>query len=199
VTVKSRPATDTEPVRDVVVVRCVTTKLVVPLPVPAVTPEIEIHDELLSAVQAHPALVVTVTVKLPPAAGIACEVGEIVNEQLPAAWLTVNVWPPTEIVPDRASVVPLTAAAKLIVLPPVPLAFPVIVSHEAPPLTVAVHEQLLDVVRFVDPDPPDAGTFALAEARVYEQPAAACVTLNVCPAIVSEPDRGVVLGFAVTL
>jgi hypothetical protein len=85
VTVNSRPAIVSEPVRDVALVLAATTKLVVPLPVPAVTPDTEIHDELLSAVQAHPVPVVTVTVTLPPAAGIACDVGVIVNEQLPAA------------------------------------------------------------------------------------------------------------------
>jgi hypothetical protein len=113
--------------------------------------------------------------------------------------LTVNVWPPTVIVPDRVCAVELVAALKPIGPPPVPLALPVILSQEAPALTVAVHAQLLDVVRVVEPDPPDAATDALDDDSVYEQPAAACVTPNVCPAIVSEPERGVVFGFALTL
>lgn len=40
----------------------------VPVPVPDVLPEIVTHDAPLVAVQAHPGVVVTVTVPLPPAA-----------------------------------------------------------------------------------------------------------------------------------
>jgi hypothetical protein len=77
--------------------------------VPLAPLEIVTHDALLVAVQLHPAVVVTVTVPLPPAADSAWLVGEIAYAQGAAAWLTVNVLPPMVSVPVR-DVVPVFAA-----------------------------------------------------------------------------------------
>jgi len=67
------------------------------------------QEALLVAVQLHPVAVVTITVPLPPAAGIDWLVGEIVIAQAGAAWVTVNVLPPMVRVPVRG-VAPVFAA-----------------------------------------------------------------------------------------
>ena len=73
----------------------------VPLPVPGLPLTTVIQDTLLTAVQAQPVAVVTLTVPVPPRAPIVLEVGLIVNPQ-PDAWLMVNVWPAIVSVPCRA-------------------------------------------------------------------------------------------------
>ena len=80
-----------------------TSNVSVPDPVPVV-PEIVTQPALLDAVQLHvAAVVVTVTVPLPPLAGNACVVGEIVKEHGVdgAGCVTVNVVPAIVIVPVR--------------------------------------------------------------------------------------------------
>lgn len=82
-----------------------------PEPVPLVPLEIVTHDAPLAAVQLHPAVVVTITVPLPPAAVSDWLVGEIVYEQGAAAWVTVNVLLPIVNVPVRETV-PVFAATE---------------------------------------------------------------------------------------
>jgi len=105
-----------------------------------------IHEALLAAVQAHPAVVLTSVVPVPPAAGTLSSCGEIEKLHdgvgaggvglLLAAWETVNVRPATVRVPVLAA--PVFAATVNATLPlPVPLAPDVTVIHEA--LLVAVH------------------------------------------------------------
>jgi len=72
-----------------------------PEPEPLAPLVIVTQEALLVAVQLHPVAVVTITVPLPPAAGSDWLVGEIVIEQAGAAWVTVNVLPPTVSVPVR--------------------------------------------------------------------------------------------------
>jgi hypothetical protein len=107
-----------------------------------------IHEALLDAVQAHPAVVLTSVVPVPPSAGTLSSCGEIeklhdgdgaggggVGLLLPA-WEAVNVRPATVRVPVLAA--PVFAATLNATLPlPVPLAPEVMVIHEA--LLVAVH------------------------------------------------------------
>jgi hypothetical protein len=80
-----------------------------PEPVPVAPLVIVTHDAPLVAVQVHPADVVTITVPLPPLAENDWLVGEIVNEHGAAAWVTVNVLPPTVSVPVRGAA-PVLAA-----------------------------------------------------------------------------------------
>ena len=81
---------------------------------------------------------------------------------------------------------------------PVPLAPPVTVSHAA--LLTAVQEQLVPVTTETAPAlVPVDGTAALVADRLYEQLAAACVTVNVVPAIVIVPTRWTPVEFAATL
>ena len=79
---------------------------------------------------------------------------------------------------------------------PVPDAPAVIVSH--PALLAAVQAQLAPAERVVLPVPPAAVNESLVGETEYAQ-LPDCVTLNVAPAIVSEPERVVVAVFAVTL
>ena len=70
---------------------------------------IVIHASLLAAVQLQP--VPAVTVIVPTAATDVVrfdDVGEMLNVHGAPAWVTVNVWPPTVIVPLR-DVVPVLA------------------------------------------------------------------------------------------
>jgi hypothetical protein len=73
----------------------------------------------------------------------------------------------------------------------------VIVIHDA--LGVAVHVQPPGVVTPTVPDVPPAPTVALVGASVNVQGIPACVTLNVCPATVIEPERLRMLVFAAKL
>jgi hypothetical protein len=64
------------------------------------------------------------------------------------------------------------------------------VSHEA--LVDAVHSHPADVVTFSFPVPPVEGRLTDIGDTVYEHTGAgapACVSVNVCPATVSVPDR----------
>jgi hypothetical protein len=93
------------PVRLVIEVFAATEYATVPLPVPFVPAVTVIHGVLLAAVHAHePAFAVTDTVPAPPAAVGELAVGEIASVQTTAAWVTVNDWPPTLIVPVREDV-----------------------------------------------------------------------------------------------
>lgn len=80
---------------------------------------------------------------------------------------------------------------------PIPLAPLVTVTH-ADPLE-AVQLQVDDVVTVTAPVPPPAGSVALVGEMVKEHGVAACVKVNVCPAIVIVPVRDVVAVFAATL
>src|SRR5689334_22736717 len=80
VTVKVCPAMVAVPVRCAPLFAA-TMKPTEPLPVPPVLSSM-IQASLLTAVQAQPACVVTVTDPLPPAAAKFCDVGLMANEQL---------------------------------------------------------------------------------------------------------------------
>jgi hypothetical protein len=70
---------------------------------------------------------------------------------------------------------------------PVPLAPDVTVIHDAS--LAAVHAHVLLVVTLVDAVPAAALTLTLFGEIEYEQTSAACVTVNVSPAIVRVPVR----------
>jgi hypothetical protein len=109
----------------------------------------------------------------------------------------VKVRPPIVSVALRACVFGFAAALKLTVPAPLPLEPLVIVNHVS--LLDAVHAQPFGPPTLVDPDPPAADTDWLPGDNVKVHDAAACDTLYVCPAIVTVPARGVVLGFAAML
>ena len=98
------PAIDRKAVLPSAVVLGAAVNPTVPEPVPAVPLEIVTHDAPLVAVHAHPELVVTMTVPLPPAADSDRLAGEIVYAHAVAAWLTENVLPPAVTVPVRETV-----------------------------------------------------------------------------------------------
>jgi hypothetical protein len=70
---------------------------------------------------------------------------------------------------------------------PVPLAPAVTLIHES--LLDAVHVQVLLVDTAIDPLPAGDSTLRVFGEIEYEHTSAACVTVNVWPAIVSVPDR----------
>jgi hypothetical protein len=193
-TVKVLPPTVRVAVRVAVPVLPATLKLADPLPEPLPVP-IVTHEALLEADHAHPAAVVTATVPEPPAFVNDWLVGEMLNAQLgAAAWVTVNVWPATVSVADRVEVEVFAAAVKLTVPLPEPLDPAVTVTH--PALLAAVHEQPAAAVTATLPEPPAATKPWDAGERLNVQLAAACVTLNVCPATVSVAERAEVVVFA---
>ena len=159
---------------------------------------IVIHAALLVALQPHPPPAVTVTVPV-VAAGVARfdPVGEMLMLHGAPACVTVNVCPPIVIVPVR-DVADVFAVTLYATFPfPVPLA-PTPIVIQASLLTAvqlqvaaAVTETLplpaIDVVRFKD-----VGEIVV----VHGSPA--CVTVNVCPPMITVPMRVVVLLFAAT-
>ena len=68
-----------------------------------------IHAEAVVAVQLHPVAAVTLIVPVPAVDGRLADDGEVVGEQVPPGWFTVNVLPPTDTVPTRDEVVVFAA------------------------------------------------------------------------------------------
>jgi hypothetical protein len=89
-------------VRCAVLVLGATVKLTEPLPEPVAPAVTVIHVALLTAVQEHPVVVVTVVDPLAPAAGTDWLEGEIENVHPTPACVTVNVWPAIVAMPVRA-------------------------------------------------------------------------------------------------
>lgn len=108
----------------------------------------------------------------------------------------VTVTPATVIVPDRSSTL-VFAATRYTVAPfPVSLAPALIVIHDT--LLAAVHAQLGAAVTSTLFVPPAAVALAAVGATEDGQDAAACVTVNVDPAMVSVPVRLFALVFVAT-
>jgi hypothetical protein len=171
------PATVIVPVRAASVVLAATLKLVEPRPVIDAPLVIVIQAALLVAVHAQLDPVVTATLPLVPVDGAFTVVGDTVNEQLSAAWLTVTVWPAIVIVPVRAAPVVLAATVKLLEPRPVMVAPLVIVIQAA--LLVAVHAQLEPVVTDTLAFVPVDGAFTAVGDTVNVQLFAAWFTVTV--------------------
>ena len=175
-----------------------TANLTRPVPVPdSVLVDTDMNGVLSEAVHAHPGSVRTSNSTCAPAAGTFALVGTSVNVQ-PCPWFTVNVRPAIVSDPERDGPV-VDAAVNRTVPFPVPLSPEEIVSHGA--LLVAVHAQPGAAVTATLPLPPPEATDWVSGAIAYVQPCD-CVTVTVCPAIVSEPERdgpGVAATLKVTL
>jgi hypothetical protein len=106
VTLKVWPAIATVPVRWADPLLAAALTVVDPLPVP-VAPVVTVSQvALLVALQPQvDSDAVTFVEALPPLAATDCAPGDKENEHEPAAWLTVNVWPPIEIDPARGVLV----------------------------------------------------------------------------------------------
>ena len=156
-----------------------------------------IHDALLAAVQLQPAATLTVLFPPPAAAVNDWLVGEIAAEQDAAACVTVNVAPAMVRVPVRLDATVFAATSKVTDPLPDPVAPAVTVIHNA--LLVAVQLQPVAAITVLLPlpDPPEKD-WVVGEID-GEQDAAAWVTVNVAPAMVSVPVRLDATVFAVTL
>ena len=159
VTVNVWPAMVSVPVLGEVDVFAAIEKATVPFPEP-LAPDVMVSQEaLLVAVQAQPAVVVTVALLEPALAAGFSEVGVTENAQTPApAWVTVTVCPAMVNVPVRGDVTVLAAMEKATVPLPLPVAPDVIVSQAS--LLVAVQAQPLGDVTVALPDPAVAAGFS---------------------------------------
>jgi len=199
VTVNVCPPIVRVPLRCVVVALAAALNPTVPPPLPFAPLVTVSHDVLLlTPVHAQPAGAVTVVEPVPPAAASDWLAGLIAYVHGAAACVTENVCP--AIVSEPLRCVPLGLAAALNATGPVPLPLAplVTVSHDVLLLT-PVHAQPARVVTVVDPVPPPAPTDWLVGLIEYVHPAAACVTVNVCPPMVSVPLRWLVLALAAAL
>ena len=197
VTVKVAPAIVRVPVRIDAAGFAATSNVTEPLPDPVAPPVSVIHAALLAAVQAQPVAAVTLLLPLPPAAVADCVVGEIDGVHAAAACVTVNVAPAIVSVPVRVEATVFAATLKPTVPLPDPVAPLVTVIHAA--LLAAVHAQPVGIVTSLLPVPPAAVKDWLVGEIDAVQLAAACVTVNVAPAIVSVPVRIDATVFAATL
>ena len=197
VTVNVTPAIVSVPVRLDATVFAATSNVAEPLPDPVAPPVRVIHAALLAPVHAQPVATVTALLPLPPAAVNDCAVGEIDGVQGAAAWVTLNVAPAIVRVPVRLDATVLAATLKPTVPLPEPVAPLVRVIQAA--LLAAVHAHPVAAVTVLLPVPPAAVNDCVVGEIAGEQVAAACVTVNVAPAIVSVPVRPVVTVFAATL
>jgi len=156
------------------------------------------HESLDVADQLHPEPALTVTTPVVAVGNAKVDdVGESVIVHGAPGWVTVKVWPPIVMVPVRRA--PVLALTLNVTDPlPVPLAPDVMViqsaldvatqPHPVPAVTVTVPLVAADVVRFTE-----TGEIATVQA------APACVTVKVCPPIVSVPLRDEVPVFGSTL
>ena len=195
VTVNVWPAMVSVPVLGEVDVFAAIEKATVPFPEP-LAPDVMVSQEaLLVAVQAQPAVVVTVALLEPALAAGFSEVGVTENAQTPApAWVTVTVCPAMVNVPVRGDVTVLAAMEKATVPLPFPLAPDVIVSQAS--LLVAVQAQPLGDVTVALLEPAVAAGFRDVGDTEKVHGAAAWLTVTVCPAIVNVPVRGDVVVLA---
>ena len=143
---------------------------------------------MLTPVHAQPVGAVTAVDPVPPAAATDWLAGLIAYVQGAAACVTENVCPPIVSEPLRCVAFGFAAALNATVPVPLPLAPLVTVSHDVLLLT-PVHAQPAKVVTVVEPVPPAAATDWLVGLIAYVHAAPACVTVSVCPPIVSEPLR----------
>ncbi len=194
-TVKVAPAIVSVPVR-LDPVFAATPNVTEPLPDPVAPPVMVIHDALLDAVQPQPVAAVTLLLPLPAAAVNDWLVGEIDGEHEAAACVTVNVAPAIVNVPVRLEAAVLAATLNATVPSPDPDAPPVTVIQAA--LLVAVHAQPVAAVTVLLPVPADAANAWPVGEIEGEHEAAACVTVNVAPAMVSVPVRVDATVFAAT-
>ena len=188
-TVNTRPAIVSVPVRAKVLVLGATVKLAEPLPEP-LPPVTVIQAVPFTTVHEQPADVVTAVDTLPPAAGTDWLAGEIENAHPAAACVTVNVCPATVSVPVRGLVVVLGAALKLAEPDPVPVA-PLVSVNQVVLLLTPVHEHPAGAVTVVEPEPPEAATDALVGEIENVQPVvpALCVTVKTCVPMLTAPTR----------
>ena len=157
-----------------------------------------IQAALLDAVQPHPDVAVTPTVLDDEVAATEAAVFESVKLQFAAACVTLKVWPATVTGPVRDVPSMLAATLNDTVPLPVPVAPAVTVIQLA--LLVAVRAQPVVPVTVTVATPPAALTLVLADERLKgPQAAANCVTLKVCPPMVTVPVRGVPAVLAATL
>jgi len=172
-----------------------------PLPVPLAPAVTLSQAALAAAVHEHEAaLAVTAIVALPPSAVTLALAGEIekVHDGAGAVCVIVSARPATVTVPERSPPV-LAATVKLTVASPVPDV-----------LLSVIHATPLDAVHAHVPCDPLIVTVPLPPAEVNDCVAAltvnvqgggapACVSANVCPAIVTVPVRSLVAVFAATV
>jgi len=181
--------------REIVPVLAAIVYVAVPAPVPP--PVTVAHVWFDDTVHEQFDAVVTVIVPEAPVGAAVISDGVTVNAQVELGSVIVNDRPAIVSVAVLESV-PLFADALYPTVPdPVPLAPLVIVTQVPPP--DAVQLQFDDVVTVTVPVPPEAGNVVLVGEIVNVHGAAACVTVNVRPAIVIVPVRDVVSGFAATL
>jgi hypothetical protein len=166
----------------------------VPLPLPLVVPGSVSHESFDTAVHEQVDVVVTSTLDelAPGPAGMVS--GATVYEQVggaAAAWLTVTVWPATVSVPERGDVTVFSAIENDTVALPVPLAALVIVSQESFAAAVHGHEDVVVMSTLLEPAAAGADTLVDDSEYEHDTDAAAWLTVNVCPATVSVPERDV--------
>ena len=118
--------------------------------------------------------------------------GDTANEQLvAAAWSTVTVWPAIVSVPERGDVSVFSAIENSTVALPVPLAALVSVSQDAFATAVHAHEDVVVMSTLPEPAAARADTLVDDSENEHDTDAAAWLTVNVWPATVSVPARGV--------
>jgi hypothetical protein len=191
-----RPAIVTVAEREVVVVFGWTVSTSVELPVPEVADRVA-HDTLEAAVNPQPAPVVTAMERVPPAAAMLPEVGEMLNVHgTPAACETVTDRPPTVTVALRPAGSGLGLTVTVTDPGPLPDAG-LAVAQDAP--LEAVQLQPASVVRLTLAVPPAAGSVSAVGEAVKVHAAPACVTVTVRPATVTVPVRELDVVLAATV
>lgn len=167
------------------------------VPDPVVDPVSVIHEAVVDEAQAHVNCVVTVIVPVPPLAGTVTMSGVTENAHDALGSVTAKPFPAIDSMAVLESVVVLDAAVNPTLPEPVPLAPLEIVTHDAPLVAVQLHPEV--VVTVTVALPPVADSDWLVGEIVYEQGAAAWVTVNVLLPTVNVAVRETVAVFAATV
>jgi hypothetical protein len=126
----------------------------VPLALPLWPDETAIHGTAVVAVQLHPAIVVTPTLRRPPAAPIESPDRLKSNRQGAPAWLIETEAPPATMDPDRGVGTAFAATVNGTAASPCPLRSPPKVTHDASAATDQVQSRAVEIA--IEPVPPAA-------------------------------------------
>ena len=138
----------------------------VPAAVPFCPDDTAIHGAVVAALQEQPAIVVTSTLRCPPAAPIESRVRLSSNTQDAPAWVSGTLSAPTTIAPDRAAGTGFGATVYATTACPCPLWSPVIATHEASVAIDQVQSRAVEIVTEPGP-PPDPNAAGVLAASTW--------------------------------
>lgn len=193
VTVAVCPAMVTLPVRWMAAGFGAKLRVTLPFPEPLAPAVTAIHSEFEDAVHAQPAGAVTITAPLPAPLSTDRFPALRAKEHAAGAWVTVTVCPAIATLPVRCMAAGFAAKCSDTLPLPEPESSPHNVIQSAP--EDAAQLQPVGAVTDMEPLLEPLPTDRFEALRLKEHVTGACVTVTVCPAMVTVPVRCMAVGF----